>query len=84
MRRQRIQIGAAVASLAIVASAAAYSNSGSLSFDFAQYQGTERQASAEDFRFAIVGDRTRRAGAATRGRVVGRLLEMLSAANRTA
>jgi hypothetical protein len=57
VKRRRIQIGAAITSLAIVTSAA-YSKSGSRNLEFAQYPGSERPASDEDFRFVIVGDRT--------------------------
>jgi hypothetical protein len=58
MRRRRFQISAALAALAAVFSAAAYSGSGSWDFDFAQYPGTERPVTAGDYRFVIVGDRT--------------------------
>jgi len=54
----RIQFATASTALAIVLSAAAYSNSGSWNFEFAQYRGSEPATSPEDFRFAIVGDRT--------------------------
>jgi 3',5'-cyclic AMP phosphodiesterase CpdA len=58
MKKHRIQFAAATATLAMVFSAAAYSNSGSWTFEFAQYRGSELPVSQEDFRFVIVGDRT--------------------------
>jgi 3',5'-cyclic AMP phosphodiesterase CpdA len=58
MKRRRLQCLAGFAALATVFSAAAYSSSGTWSLDFAQYAGTERTFSQEDFRFVIVGDRT--------------------------
>jgi predicted MPP superfamily phosphohydrolase len=58
MARRAIQVSAAVAALASVLSAAAYSSHGPWRLDFAQYAGSEQRISSEDFRFVIVGDRT--------------------------
>jgi len=52
------KVGVAAAALTLVLSAAAYSRSNSWPLAFAQYQGTERPESPDDFRFVIVGDRT--------------------------
>jgi hypothetical protein len=58
MTKRRIRLSLALASLALVLTAAAVSTNDRWNFDFAQYKGDPRPEAKDEFRFVIVGDRT--------------------------
>jgi hypothetical protein len=57
MKRRPSHIALAIASLAVVLTAAAVSTGDRWNFDFAQYQGPNRPEPQDEFRFVLVGDR---------------------------
>src|SRR5262245_28890284 len=57
MTKRRLQVSVAVASVALVLTAAALSRGDRWNFDFAQYKGPDRPEPKDEFRFVMVGDR---------------------------
>jgi hypothetical protein len=58
MTQRQLQMALAVASIAVVLTAAAMSRNDRWNFDFAQYKGPQRPEPRDEFRFVMVGDRT--------------------------
>ena len=57
MPNRRLHLSLAVASVAVVLTAAVASTADRWNFDFAQYRGPDRAEPKDEFRFVIVGDR---------------------------